>query len=661
MASVGQVTIDVSANTAKLQGGMTKAQNQMQYTINKMKKSLGVLSGALAAVGGISGFGAMIKSQIDAADKTAKLASKLSMTTESLSSLQYAAKFSGVEIGGLDSAISAMTRRLNNFARTGGGAAKTALEELGFTQEQIKSFKTADESFIAIAEKLSKLEPGMQKTAIAQDIFSKSAASIIPLLDQGKEGIEKFRAEAAKLGVVVNSDFADMSEQLNDNMDVLKSVFDGATKSMAEKFTPTLLKATRSLQDFLDVQYDLSKIETKNRIKEIGEELEELRKRAKSQPLIAASFYAEMSTLSTELSNLKADLEDINKKENMPTVSIVKNIKTKETSEVLGLKTDYSSDYISRLKANKDFLDKQRQASEEFNEQMTYSLAEPYEKLMITRDNQLAEFGNNAESRLLIEQNYAKSLEQLNKSTVKSYETAEKQKTKAAELETKLRLKSKEEEEKANRTWSDGAKDSLASYLESAKDTYQQANQVATSALYGMEDAMANFVKTGKLDFSSLADSIISDLVRIETRKAIAGIASSSIFGTISSLFTGTNSKGGVFSGGNKTQFAKGGLPFGSNLQFAMAGGGVGSMNEQGQEAIMPLTRGLGGELGVKAIGGASSSGNTIINISNESGTAIDLQQISESFTNDGDKQLTFLMTALERNPDVRNSIKGIK
>ena len=69
--------------------------------------------------------------------------------------------------------------------------------------------------------------------------------------------------------------------------------------------------------------------------------------------------------------------------------------------------------------------------------------------------------------------------------------------------------------------------------------------------------------------------------------------------------------QGGAFSGGRMTAFAKGGVVDGATT-FPMRGG-TGLMGEAGPEAIMPLTRGVDGSLGVKAQG--SQAVNVTMNI----------------------------------------------
>ncbi len=69
---------------------------------------------------------------------------------------------------------------------------------------------------------------------------------------------------------------------------------------------------------------------------------------------------------------------------------------------------------------------------------------------------------------------------------------------------------------------------------------------------------------------------------------------------------------GGAFSQGRVMPFAKGGVVSGAT-SFAMRGG-TGLMGEAGPEAIMPLSRGADGKLGVAASGGQAT--HVTINIS---------------------------------------------
>jgi len=61
--------------------------------------------------------------------------------------------------------------------------------------------------------------------------------------------------------------------------------------------------------------------------------------------------------------------------------------------------------------------------------------------------------------------------------------------------------------------------------------------------------------------------------------------------------------KGGVIQQGTPVPFASGGV-IASPISFPLAGGATGLAGERGPEAIMPLTRGPDGRLGVAAAGG---------------------------------------------------------
>lgn len=183
--------------------------------------------------------------------------------------------------------------------------------------------------------------------------------------------------------------------------------------------------------------------------------------------------------------------------------------------------------------------------------------------------------------------------------------------------------------------WSNGAKESWSNYLDSARDVAGQTKSAFDSGFKGMEDALVTFGTTGKLSFKSLADSVISDLIRIQVRSAMTsalggGSAGSGGIGWLSTLFGGTSSiaganlstsfvksvgmsaagivpmaKGGVFASPSLSAYSNG--IYDTPRPFAFAKG-AGIFGEAGPEAIMPLRRGADGRLGVSVQSGGGAA-----------------------------------------------------
>ena len=91
-------------------------------------------------------------------------------------------------------------------------------------------------------------------------------------------------------------------------------------------------------------------------------------------------------------------------------------------------------------------------------------------------------------------------------------------------------------------SWSVGANKALDDYQKTVGNVAASTQNMFSNAFKGMEDALVSFAKTGKLDFGNLADSIISDLIRIQVQQSItgplaAGMKDGSILTAAKSLF----------------------------------------------------------------------------------------------------------------------------
>ncbi len=89
----------------------------------------------------------------------------------------------------------------------------------------------------------------------------------------------------------------------------------------------------------------------------------------------------------------------------------------------------------------------------------------------------------------------------------------------------------------ASREWQDGARRALQAYTAEATDAARAAEQVTTGAFRSMEDALVQFVQTGKLDFQSLIDSMIADLTRLALRQMILGPIAGALGSALGNLF----------------------------------------------------------------------------------------------------------------------------
>lgn len=154
-----------------------------------------------------------------------------------------------------------------------------------------------------------------------------------------------------------------------------------------------------------------------------------------------------------------------------------------------------------------------------------------------------------ARSQATIFREFQRYQAQLDKATPKDLLGSEQYRTAAAEIKSGLKDALAANEDYYNKLdklrgdWANGAKESFADYLDSAKDVAGQTYDRFNNALKGTEDAIVEFVRTGKLSFSDLADSIIADLIRIQVRQTIAsGVAAFQGSGLYGSLFGGSSS-----------------------------------------------------------------------------------------------------------------------
>lgn len=200
----------------------------------------------------------------------------------------------------------------------------------------------------------------------------------------------------------------------------------------------------------------------------------------------------------------------------------------------------------------------------------------------------------------------------------------------------------------------DGAIRGLKKYEVEATNLAQGLENVTKNAFSGMEDAIVNFAMTGKASISDLANSIISDLMRIAVRSSITGPLAGALGGlfnfgggtTTTSVMGNSISSGWANSFmGNLKLFATGGvaspswgLPssgglltrptyFHDGMNRAYARGGLSVAGEAGPEVFMPAVPMSDGKYGVRVQGMGSSSPVVNVTVINNAGAQVETNQ----------------------------------
>lgn len=236
----GSLVVKFSADLAELQKDVRRVTTQISREFDAAKTGINRALGTLGVGIGVAGFSAIVKNAINAQDELYKLSQRVGVSVESLSELKYAGQLSDVSIEALSGSLAKFNKAMAE-TREGTGEAGVAFRALGISVTNSSGqLRQTDAVFADIAEAFAGMEDGAGKTAIAMRIFGRSGAELIPLLNQGKDGLKAAADEAKKFGIVISTDAAKAAEALNDNLTRLATAFEGLKISILNSAMPAL-------------------------------------------------------------------------------------------------------------------------------------------------------------------------------------------------------------------------------------------------------------------------------------------------------------------------------------------------------------------------------------------------------------------------------------
>ena len=227
---------------------LTVDANQAVRELQKLNSSVAGIDNKFSALGaGIKSFGLALaagfsfdqlvnglKTAIDKMDDMGKSAQKLGVSVEQLQALSYAADLSGLSFETMSTAVGRLSQAMAGFSESGSKAAD-ALKAMGVN---VKTDTT--QALAAIADQFQKMPDGVQKTALAMELFGKAGKDMIPFLNQGGEAVRRMAEESERLGATFTAVASEQAERFNDALTKIGYAAKGIFTQLATGLLPAL-------------------------------------------------------------------------------------------------------------------------------------------------------------------------------------------------------------------------------------------------------------------------------------------------------------------------------------------------------------------------------------------------------------------------------------
>ena len=237
-------------------GALIKGVNDAKSAIESVKESTDKVTAGAKSLLEVFGLTFSTAKLIDFVGQMAELGEQverssaiLGASTKSVQELGFIAKATGGDAEGLSMAMGHLQVNLQQAA-SGTGRAYQALKALGLSAKDLSAL-TLDQQLDRIANAFAKFGDGPNKTAIAIELLGRAGAQMIPVLDQGSEGLNELRASADNTGAVLSKSAVESLSALNRSLVGLKAAVSGAAGALAAEFAPALTRAVAGTAELI--------------------------------------------------------------------------------------------------------------------------------------------------------------------------------------------------------------------------------------------------------------------------------------------------------------------------------------------------------------------------------------------------------------------------
>jgi len=185
--------------------------------VARIGAGVGAIGASVAAA-----FAGTAKYFANTGDEVAKMSKRTGVAVDVLSELSFVASQSGTDFASLENGFRKMQRSIYDAGR-GVTTYTDILKELGLNVKDLDGL-TPEKQFKLFADRIGKIKDSTKQAAIAMTVFGRTGTNLLPMFQQGAEGISALQKEARRLGITMSKEDAVAAEELLDAFDALNKV-----------------------------------------------------------------------------------------------------------------------------------------------------------------------------------------------------------------------------------------------------------------------------------------------------------------------------------------------------------------------------------------------------------------------------------------------------
>ena len=210
-------------------------------------------------------------------EEIGRTATMIGLSAEAFQRLSYAAKLTDTPVETLEGGFKLLNKSLAQF-RVGGGTLHSLMAKINpVLARQLLTVKDSREAFLLTADAIAGTKDAQLRAAIAQAAFGKSGQELIPMLAEGRVGLEKLMKEADVYGSVLSDSAVEASGRLDDTLKRLR----GSISSVKDTLLGTLVQAVspyvEKVTEWIAAHKDLIATKLKDFISGVMDAIQRLR------------------------------------------------------------------------------------------------------------------------------------------------------------------------------------------------------------------------------------------------------------------------------------------------------------------------------------------------------------------------------------------------